>query len=221
MQRYWDYSEKDRAELTEDQVESLMAAELMEAGVVRVESPAELCCEMPELTGETWWTIKANYSLPGFAYRNADDAAKAMAGATPLNYEYIGGQHYHIIAGTRKDIEIVPVVIYDGASLQAHKSAAEKAAANKKANEAAAQAYLESSRAVDAVVNGVWDDYRKCQATKRRFKKIVDTQAEYTKICDGDERKARVFLAKAFPQPDIDAAFEWFGLNAQPAHSAA
>jgi hypothetical protein len=37
MKRYWDYSEQERAELTAEQVEKLLAYELMEQGVLVVE----------------------------------------------------------------------------------------------------------------------------------------------------------------------------------------
>lgn len=212
MKRYWDYSEKERAAFTSEQVESLMAAELMEAGVVRVEQPEMLPTDMPEIQASALYTIKCGYSSPTYAFRTAEDASKALSLALALDHDYIGGNYYHK-TNPKREMTIEAVAIYDGADLANFRSSAEKMAANKDANDAALKLYQEACKSVDAVVQGVWADWHNCQATRRRYQKIIDTHTEYSGICDGDESKARVFLAKAFPQPDIDAAFDWFGRN--------
>ncbi len=210
MKRYWDFEERERAEMTMEQVESLLTAELMEAGVVRVESPVLLSVDPVEIPGTTLYGVKSGYySLGGIGFRSPEDAATAVKLMVALDSSYIGGKDYKVINENSDAITIEPVAIHSRADLANHKSAVEKSAANKKANEAALVEYKKQTEAVDKVCDGVWDDWRDCQNTLADLRRVIRTLDDYTKTCDGDKSTAMKFLAKAFPAPQIQQAREW------------
>ena len=212
MRRYWDYTEKERAEMTMEQVEGLLSAELMAAGVVRVECPEMLPTEMPAIPGTTYYAIKSGYStVRGIGFRDADSAAAAVKLMVPLDSDYIGGQDFCREAERQDKISIEPITVHQRSDIANYRSSVEKAAANKTANDAATKKYIEDSKAVEAVLSGVWEDYRTCQRKMAELNKVVRTFDEYVGICDGDENKALVFLAKAFPSPSIKEAMVWAG----------
>lgn len=210
MNRYWDLAEKQRAELSSEQVEAMLDTELMEQGVVRIEAPAMLPVDVPEIPSTTMYVIKVGFGHPNYAYKTAEDAAVAMSTAVPLDGVYIGGD-YRYCPKPQGTLSIEPLAVHSAADVANNRKAAEQAAANKKANEKATSDYKLACKAVDEVCQGVWDDWHKCRALANRYRKVIATLAEYRTICDGDDKKAMVFLAKAFPQPDIDAAREWYG----------
>jgi hypothetical protein len=211
MKRYWDYDEKERAEMTMEQVEGLLSAELMEAGVIRVEAPTLLPTEAPEIPGTILYVIKAGYQTPNFAYKTADDAAKAMEKAIPLGHDYLGNGTYIYTESksASEGLTIEPLPIHTKGDVANHKSLVERAAANAKANEAANKTYTESCKAVSDVTDRVWVDWNNCRATLGTYQRIMRTLDEYTETCEGNRDTALKFLAKAFPQPDIDQAREW------------
>jgi len=212
MRRYWDFTEKERAEMTMEQVEGLLSAELMSAGVVRVQSPEMLPTDMPVIPGKTYYAIKSGYStVRGVGFRNAEEAAEAVKLMVPLDSDYIGGSDYCRESDRSDKISIEPIIVHLRSDIANYRSAVEKSAANKTANEAATKKYIEDSKAVEKVLSGVWEDYRTCQRKLSELNKVVSTFDEYVAICDGDESKALVFLAKAFPSPSITEAMTWAG----------
>ena len=158
MKCYWDYTEKERAALTELHVEEMLAAELMEKGVVRVENPTLLPEETPELEGKTDYTIRSGYSSPCFCYESPEKAAAGMANAIPLTQDYMAGDYLYSLSRGKRDMTIEPVTVYDRDAIADHKSAAEKTAANKKANTEALRIYNDACSEVSRVVQGVWVD---------------------------------------------------------------
>ena len=212
MKRYWDYTEKERAEMTMEHVEALLSAELMAAGVVRVECPEMLPTEMPVIPGKTYYAVKSGYStVRGIGFRNADEAAEAVKLMVPLDSDYIGGSDFCRESDRSDKISIEPIIVHLRSDIANYRSAVEKAAANKTANEAATNKYIEESKAVEGVLSGVWEDYRNCQRKLAELNKVIATFDEYVGICDGDDQKALVFLAKAFPSPRITEAMSWAG----------
>ena len=198
--------------MTEQQVEALMSAELMEAGVIKVTAPKLLPTDMPELTGITLWGIKSGYSVcNGFGFRSADDAATAMALMIPLDSEYIAGKSFVVESQKSDKLSIEKVTAHSRAEVVNNKSASELVAANTKNNETLLSEYRKAADAVIKVTQHVWGDWRECQRTAETYRKIVTTLGEYVGTCDGNREMAMTFLAKAFPQPDIDAAIEWCG----------
>lgn len=217
--RYWDLTEKQRSELTSEQVEAFLDAELMERGVTRVDAPELLPTEMPELPKSTLYVLKNGYSTPNYGYRTAEEAAAALSGAIAIEHEYIGGTTYQTIDKGSRTVEIATVDVNSSADVANNRKLCEQIAANKKTNDSRLKDYQQACKAVDEAVQGVWDNYRSCQCSARENQRIVDTFNSYVKTSDGDKLIAARFLAKTFDLDAIEAAFTWYGL-ANPTDAA-
>lgn len=211
MNRYWDLSEKDRSELTQEQVESLLTVELMEKGVVKVEPPIKVQVEEISPPSLTLFCVKAGYRDPGCGYMKAEDAAEAARNAVALDYDYIGGVHYNKL-GKGRDVEITPVQVYTPEELQLQRAKIERNNAAKAANTKADEEYKAACKAVEDACSGVWDDWFEQRSTRSRYERIVKTYKEYLTTCDGNEEIAFKFLRKAYLDPEIALALEWFGV---------
>lgn len=215
MKTYWDHAEKERSELTAEQVESLLALELMEKGVVAPEPPTLLPVEMPEVPKRTIWKMQSGYQSTSVGYETAEQAAAAIDGAYYIGSANVGG-HY-VSTAQKADFEAKAEQIVDQGEYVRLKSQIDAANAAKNQNDKALEEYNADLKCANEAVEGVWDDYRGCQGKSWRFKKIVDTRDEYARLCEGNQRVAATFLAKAYPADEILDAMQWFGLDVQPA----
>jgi hypothetical protein len=212
MNRYWDLSEKDRSELESADVEAMLAVELMEKGVKKVDPPKLLAVEFPVIPKKTVWIIKRenySWSQSDVAYETAEAAALGIQGAIWIESAYIGGESSYSIDRTPLKVESLQVA--EAADVCAAKSLTEKAAANKKANDAALKDFEAASKCVNEAVEGVWDDWHECRAKAHRYQQVIDTRAEYRAICEGDMVLADKFLLKAYSRDEANAATAWFG----------
>ena len=209
MNRYWDLSERQRSELTAEQVESMLAVELMEKGVQRIEPPKLLPVEFPTVKKTTVWVLKRGYSQSDVAYETAEAAAAAMKSGFWLDYNSVGDKTVYSI--NRQEIRVESADVTDASEVAAVKSQADKAKANKKANDDALREYNDNNTAVTEAVEGVWDDYHECRRNAHNYKRVIATREEYRNLCDGDEALADTFLLKAYNRDTIKLALEWFG----------
>jgi hypothetical protein len=217
MKRYWDFTEKQRANMAREQVDALLDFELMEAGIVKVDPPVFQPIEKIEVDRISIFEIK--YEAPTsygstslkLAFRNAEDAAAFIA-LNPLlidsKYEY-GQTNFAVDAAYSIEPKEYPPF-----------SSAVKLAAKLKANEAAKSenerlqsAYLKECKIVDDATKNVWDDWHECRARQEKYQRIINTRTDYIRLSEGNESVADSFLKKAFPQPDIAAAYEWFDIE--------
>lgn len=218
MNRYWDLTERERSELTAEQVESMLAIELMEKGVTKVDEPKLLTVEFPEIPKKVVWTIKqGSYSRSDVAYETADAAAAALKGGFWLKNQWVDGATIYSIE--RDPLTVEAFEVSEAADVIAVKSQTDKAAANKKANDAALKDYNDACRCAREAVEGVWDDWHDRLRDAAKYKKVIATREEYRSLCDGNERLANTFLAKAYDADTIRAAREWFG-EAETAEAA-
>lgn len=212
MNRYWDLSDKERSELTREQVEALMTVELMEKGVLKVEPPAVVPVEEMQEPSLQLFCVKAGYRDPGCGYLTAERAAEAARDAVAIDYDYIGGTHYNKL-GKSNDVEIVPLKIYKPDELALNRAKIERNNAAKAANIKAESDYKSACKAVEDACAGVWEDwFKKCE-TGNRYERIVRVYKEYLTTCNGDEQIAFKFLRKAYLDPEITQAFEWHGIQ--------
>lgn len=223
MQRYWDYSEKERSELTAEQVEALMVVELMEKGVAKIERPILAEVVTPELPTTTFYEVqhKGDYSNTSTGYVFATLAqAQAFVDAKPIEIanEYPAYTKY---AKPCNGFAVCPVELPSMQAYLDNKLALEKAKAAKESNDKALKEYNDKAEAMHKATNGVWADWRECRQSALDNKRVIDTLAEYTTICDGDRSKAFVFLGKAFQHEQIQAACEWYGINIEATEEVA
>lgn len=211
MQRYWDLSEKQRAELTEKEVAAMLPMELMEKGVVQPQAPQLLTAEIRMPATRRMYCVSHDncYGEPAVVYESAEEAELAMGGGMAMRYDYFAGKTYHYVdKSCNMAIKAVDVVT-DRVQIAECKTANEKAIANKKINDEALAEYEATMNIVDAVTENVWEDYRACQTRLCRYQRIANTFAEYVTMSDDHEVAAK-FLHKAFPASEINAANEWF-----------
>ncbi|MFH1602774.1 MAG: hypothetical protein ABIH03_02585, partial [Pseudomonadota bacterium] len=218
MQRYWDLSNQNRADLTREQVDAMLAVELMEKGVAKPVKP-ELC-DVAEITLD-----KVKYFGVKYAgkYSGLDDTklvfrtieqAQALINAKPLRSDYdynIGDRYRYAIPLDGMVIETVE--LSTEANVEGLRPKLTKQSADKKANSKALETYKAACLAMQDATQGVWEDWHACLEEKARAEKIFDTLDEYAEICDGDREKAATFLHKAFSANEIAEAFEWFGME--------
>jgi mRNA-degrading endonuclease YafQ of YafQ-DinJ toxin-antitoxin module len=217
QRRYWDLSEKERSELTIEQVDSFLEFELMEQGVTKVDEPVLLPVDIAPVQTQLGYALKHTYSKSSVAYRTPEAAAAALKDAFWLEHQYIAGDYSDIDSGNAISVESIRYVTQ--ADYLATKSQNDKAAANKKVNDKAQDDYKIAARAVENALSGVWEDYRDCQSKAYRLQRVVDTWKEYLRLCEDNVTTAAKFLAKAFKSDEITAACDWFGLEIPDANA--
>lgn len=218
MNRYWDLSEKQRAELSQEEVQAYLNVELMEKGVVKVEEPEYLPVE--EIVGPdvVVYRIKAGWRTSAIAFRTAEDAANAVKNAFVVSDHYVSG-HTTEHVSEETDIKIEPSTIYSLDSFTRNKAMIDRNKSAEAANRKMREDYAVAIRAQDEALNGLWDDWNECRGKDRVNKRIVETFNQYVKNCKGQTDIARVFLEKAYSAEQIDEAFVWCNLSGPTAVS--
>lgn len=209
MNRYWDLTERERSELTSEQVQAMMTVELMEKGVVKIERPELIPVEEIEPPELTLYVPKSGYRDCQFGFKTSEEAMAFMAASVSLDYEYVGGETKHRLAKNQADVSAVPVQVYSSTQLELRKSAIEKNKAAVAENQRRLQEYNAAVKAEDEATKGVWEDWHAQIAAAARHDQVVKVFRDYTETCDGSEPMAFRFLNKAFDADEIKNAFAW------------
>jgi hypothetical protein len=215
MNRYWDFTEKQRSEMTGDQVRAFLDVELMEKGVAKIATPELQPVQEVALPKASYYEIqrKGEYSTTGtgILFDTADKAAAFIA-LSPLweesKYEF-GSDKKYVQPGREMGMAVVSLPTEADVSncavvLKQNRSVEE---ANRKAN----SEYGTAITAVEEATKGVWDDWHDCREKATRCAKVKATREEYLKLCDGNVTTADAFLAKVFSVEAIAKADDWFG----------
>jgi hypothetical protein len=208
MKTYWDYTETERAKLTYEQVEKLLAYELMAQGVLMVEPPkVEEVQPVALATRRVFMLVETkqhfgNENL-GLAFDTIEQA-EAARDAVRYRHEapWNGTPHVRPV----RALAIVSEEMPDEAAVTASKAVLEENKRRVAANEAAKREYEEASKKVADATAGIWSDWHECLRAEVRRQKIRDTLTDYRRMTEGNETMARSFLGKAFPADEIDAA---------------
>ncbi len=211
MNRYWDKTEQEKATMTREQVQAYLDVELMEKGVVKVERPILQDLEPVEVPVTRMYEVqkKGSYSSEGTGWCfETMEEAQAFINARPFHYERDWQTDCHY-AKPAQEMMIGPIDVPNEADWAMQKARLEKNKAAKQANETVLKDYNKSIEEIQKATSGVWDDWRTCREKATRAQKVIDTRAEYVKLCNGDEAVAKTFLAKAFKEEEIAAADAW------------
>ena len=180
MNRYWDMTKRERAELTHEQIEALLTVELMEKGVVKIDPPNLIpVIPIPE-PDMVLYAPKAGYGTPDYGYRTADEAARMLNGAVTISSDYIGGKS--IKTAKTEDLEIAEVKVYSKELLTTHRVAIEKNNAAELENSKAKKLWEEADKKVSDATKSLWSDYYECQSLATRMCKVRDTYKEYVAL---------------------------------------
>lgn len=212
MKTYWDLTEKDRAALTETDVERFVAAELMTKGVLRA-GALELVPE-PEMPAPDveLHTVGHHYGSYRLAFRTADEAARVAAAAVVVHNDYINGKSVEFLDATATEaVAVQSERAYSKGRLAECRAAIEKATAAKTENDRRRKKHDEASKKERETLKGLWEDWFACRDKAARLREVVGVFEEYTATAGGDRDVAARFLAKVCTPEDITDAREWLG----------
>ncbi len=218
MKTYWDHTEAERAQMTEDQVRAFEAYELMEAGIVRAPDPGPFTEPEPKTAtiDVVAITFDGHRQLDiGFA--NASDAERFLREFPSIVWLEDTWDSGKTAAWGKPivDARLAPKTIRDGADRDRTASAFKRWNAAKQAHEAARRAFEEARQKESAAVHGIWTDWHKQREWHDSLARVVTTFREYTTTA-GDATVAAKFLRKAFPESTIIEAAEVFGVEIPP-----
>ncbi len=206
MKTYWDLSEKERAALTEEDVERFIDAELMTKGVLRA-PPLQLLPEPTLPEPDTAVVIlRQRYERLDLAFPTAEAAEQAMRGGFRLMSAYLGSTAYSIVEPLES--ELIAERVHSKAQVDTFKREFEKVGEIRRENERRSREHQEQNKKECEVLKGLWSDWHECRATAVRMARVLETFDEYVRIA-GDENVARRFLAKVFDVETITSASEW------------
>lgn len=214
---YWDHTERERAALTEKDVEALTALELMQKGVLRVQ-PLQLDPEPADPLPEPTMYFKASGRGQldlGVCFETVEQT-KAFIALKPLrlDHHYIGNDYSRFVEHTKplENLEVTTVNAVSEAEFMKAKANLEKIAAVRKSNKEKQDAYDTDLKAQNEALEGLWSDWYECRQKDAKMRRVVDVFSDYERTA-GDRNVAAKFLRKAFSESDIDAAQEWCGVD--------
>lgn len=200
MKSYWDYKEKERAKLSEQEVQELLDIELMIKGVKKISAPVLKDIEEVSVATETW------FEVDGIFFQNAEAAQKFLAlNPKKSTYDYACGYDYHYAAPIEQTIE--QKQLYSQQHLLNLATILKKNKEAKQENEKLLSEYDKAIKEQNKVLDFVWQDYWRCKARASELQQIVETNAVYLKMTNGDKNMALEFLKKVYSEADIKEAF--------------
>lgn len=214
MKTYWDHTERERSEMTEEQVRDLLDLELMQQGVLKVLPPKVEELTPVVLPKERVFTIR-HKDLYGSGTEldvvfATIEHAEAFLRLAPKVRCYRYGVDAHV--APLLDPSICPEDLPTKTTVEAKESVLRENTAKQQRNDAARREYDSAIAKIDKATEGIWNDWRACQAKRDRMQKIADTRAEYLRLTGGVGNLADIFLAKAFRSEELAEEREWSGL---------
>lgn len=196
--------------MDEATVESFLAVELMEAGVINPRKPdlVEIVEPTTELEKSTWYAIKRN-SYSQLCVVSTIESAEAIIKAGPMFVDYDGsiGSEYSYVESAELTIE--PVQLYEQSAVARIKPSLAKVKSDRDHNAKESKRYDQECEAMRNAVDGIWEDWRECQGLEVAAQSIEETMVEYVDLCEGDTTKALVFLKKAIGDDAVERAASW------------
>lgn len=209
MNRYWDLSEKERAALTQEQVDHYIDVDLMEKGVVKPLEPKYLDETAPTVRTIKKFVLKLGYSsVDGIAFETADDAQNAIAYCLGVSTDYFAGQSWKYISSD--PISIEQTELYYKHEVNDARKEFERASRNKAENDKIRKEYQSALDAISNASEDLIDDWHKCQQLEYRYSQIMDLRKRYIEMSDGNVEIVEKFLAKAYLDDEIEKAKAWF-----------
>lgn len=201
MKTYWDYTEKERAELTEEEVRGLLDVELMTKGVKKITVPVLKSIQEVSVASEIW------FEVDGIFFKDADTAQKFLTlDPRKSTYDYACGYDYHYACPIEQKIE--QKTLYSQQGLLNLSTVLKQNKQAKEENEKLTSAYDKDIEEQNKILDAVWSDWWRCRDRASELQKIVDTKAEYLKMTDNNEDMALDFLKKVYSEEDIKEAFK-------------
>ena len=195
-----DLTDTQVLDLDDVDVEDIIAREIMEQGVKKVEEPSPFILSKPALKKQKF------YSVEGVLFKTLSQADK-LAALQPYrkDYHWTIGSEFHF--SKKSNVRIEEVELYDETELL------EKAQDLQAWTRAYQDWYTEKSRydsylrSKSRISKEVWDRVTNVRAANRELQEIRDAYEEYFTLTNGDSYVAIKFLKNTYGEEKVHAAF--------------
>jgi hypothetical protein len=207
MKSYKEHSQLERANMTSDDVESLLKIELMEAGVAEVPKPTKPVPPPrfePTPEGLVFQpTIHAGYerSLDFAFLKEEDSAAFAKMEIVKIAEDY--DVKLKTVERTKGPTKISIVSVVSEEMLKKAKTS----------YNIDLDKYDTYRADRDEVLDPVWEDWRDMRSTHMKSQQLLSVFNDYVATCDGDEEMAMGFLKKAYTDKAIQDAYQFLEMD--------
>lgn len=205
MKDYWELSELERANLSEEQLSEYYRTARMRAGVLPPEAPKFIPSPDVDIPSRVYYVAKRGYSDEiVFDTLAQAEAFLALKPKVRRSFGDYSDRQYPEDA----EHEIIHRQLSDKASMEAAREALTLSADAEKQNELERSRYNEECKKWDAAVALLNDDWQACREKKRSFDRMLAALEEYVGLCDGNRDMAITFLRKA-KGVEVDRLLEW------------
>ena len=206
MKTYWDYSEKERSNMSREQIEALLDVELMTKGAKKIEAPSLKTIKEVKVAMEMWFEVDGTF------FKTAELAQQFLTlDPRHSTYDYACGYDYQYAKEIRPQIE--QKQLYSRQELLNLATTLKENKAAKEYNEGATSTYEKEKKEMDKVLDGVWEDWYECKQKAEKHKAVFATSVEYLKLTNDDIDLANAFLKKVYTEQEIKDAEMWFGVD--------
>lgn len=211
---YWDYTPRQRALMSRDEVAQFIDFELMRKGVIKVETP--ILREVPdvEIKTTTFYSVGYNriYSWEDFIIVSTPEEAQTILGMKLFTKDssYDCG-HSRYYAKRADEAAVKPIELMTQEDFTAASKILKEQAAAISFNDTVQKEYDKNAKAMDEATSGMFDDWTEQQLEERKAQTILSTWKRYLGMCKGQWEIAAEFLVKAHTREDIQKAIDWLG----------
>jgi hypothetical protein len=204
MDTYFDLSEKQRSQLTEEQVSAFCDVALMTAGIIKPVQPERLV----DVAGDVDLDTETVWITGGILFRSQEDAL-AFLKLSPMKEEYDFGVGYEYKYAELINELPAAKAVYRKSALDAAKKVLSQRSAKKEAIKKQIEEYNAQCKKANDATSNIWQDWTACRDMARAYQRVRDTFDQYVGMTAGDKSLALKFLRKAHTSEDIAGAIEW------------
>jgi len=194
-----DLTDAQVLDLDDVDVEDIIAREIMEQGVKKVDEPVPFLLQKPSLKKERF------YEANGVLFKTMSQAEK-FAALQPYRKDYhwnVGTEFYY---SNKSNVRIEVVELYDETEVLERAPDLQdwnRAYQDWQTHKNRYDSYL---RRKASISKEVWDRVTKVRAANRVLQEIQDAYYEYIKLANGDKEIAQKFLFKTYGEEAAMAA---------------
>lgn len=207
---YWDLTNRERSELTREDLDRFITYELMKAGVLRVQEPELEPVPVVEPVTRPYHVVTFDRYGPAVVFETSEQAL-AFVALKPRCKDRDWTTDSSFVASGE------PTVTIESLMDEAEKTRLARALTERKkieeSNAKKRENYSAAQKAEREALGDLLTDWEDQKANAARAKRIGDTFEEYATLCKGDREVALTFLRKAFAEDEIEEAFEWLEIK--------
>ena len=209
---YFELTDIERANLTDEQLNEYTKIALMEEGIVEVKKPDEPQPTSDPAKGETYYmpVLKVGYDRDADFVFETHEEAEQFLSLNPIYYS----KNYQTNRGVVEipsNISVKMVQCFEkgaASDLDSRDAVFNTLYAQYKTELAAYEDYLEKRNAISVKIN---DDRSELLRKKYRSERLIEVWNDYVETCKGDQDMALTFLLKAYPESEIKEACRFTG----------